>query len=180
MVRERRLAAGLTQQQLAETAGVGVGTVRDLEQDRTVRPHANSMQRLAAALDLNPRQAGGPAWDHPGDPDGGQGVSDMSTGRGGEPATTLRLRTLGPLEAWRDGVPVELGAVAQRAVLGLLALQPNTALPRTAIIEALWGDDRPATAVTMVQSYVSRLRRLLDPGRVPQAPGPGLRLVRGR
>jgi len=51
----------------------------------------------------------------------------------------------------------------QRAVLGLLALHSGTGLSRSAIIDALWPDDPPATAVPMVQSYISRLRSLLGP-----------------
>jgi DNA-binding SARP family transcriptional activator/DNA-binding XRE family transcriptional regulator len=149
-VRAGRRAAGLTQQQLAEAAGVSVGALRDLEQDRTTRPRGEFVRRLSNVLGLAPdqpdgrRPAGGPA-------------------RGG----TVRLRVLGPLAAWRGSLPVELGAARQRAVLGLLALRPNVAVHREAIIEALWSDDVPAAAVKMVQIYVGRLRRQLDPGRPP-------------
>jgi DNA-binding SARP family transcriptional activator/tetratricopeptide (TPR) repeat protein len=79
------------------------------------------------------------------------------------------LRVLGPLDAWRGGGLVRLGPVRQRAVLGLLALQPNAPVHREAIIDALWGTGPPPTAVGMIQSYVSRLRGVLDPGRLPQA-----------
>jgi ribosome-binding protein aMBF1 (putative translation factor) len=41
-LRELRLARGLTQSQLAAAAGVGVGSVRDLEQGRRARPRAAS------------------------------------------------------------------------------------------------------------------------------------------
>src|SRR5580692_7634796 len=75
----------------------------------------------------------------------------------------VRIGVLGPLAAWRSGVPVTLGPPLQRAVLGLLALHPGTGLSRSAIIDVLWRDDPPATAVPMVQSYISRLRRLLGP-----------------
>jgi DNA-binding SARP family transcriptional activator len=52
-------------------------------------------------------------------------------------------------------------------VLGLLALRPNVSLHRETIIDALWSDDVPAAAVKMVQTYIGRLRRQLDPGRPP-------------
>jgi DNA-binding SARP family transcriptional activator len=77
------------------------------------------------------------------------------------------LCVLGPLGAWRGGVPVELGPARQRAVLGLLAVRPNMALHRDTIVEALWDGDPPASAVKMVQAYVGRLRRQVDPGRSP-------------
>jgi len=140
----------MTQQQLAEAAGVSVGALRDLEQDRTTRPRREFVRRLDGLLGLRPdqpdgqRPAGGPARDG-----------------------AVRLRVLGPLAASRGGLPVELGAARQRAVVGLLALRPNVALHRETIIEALWGEDMPAAAVKMVQTYVGRLRRQLDPGRPP-------------
>jgi DNA-binding SARP family transcriptional activator/tetratricopeptide (TPR) repeat protein len=78
-------------------------------------------------------------------------------------AGPLCLGVLGPLRAWRRAA-VPIGGPMQRAVLGLLALYPESGLRRTAIIDALWGDDPPATAVAMIQAYVSRLRYLLDDG----------------
>jgi DNA-binding SARP family transcriptional activator len=118
-----------------------------------------SVWRLAAALGLGRRQAASFV-----------GAARADTGR--RAATTrrpsragsLRLGVLGPLAVWDDGLPVTLGRGMRQAVLGLLALYPNTALHREMIIDALWGDDPPATAVAMIQSYVSRLRRLLAPG----------------
>jgi len=172
LVRAGRLAAGLTQQQLARAAGVSVGVVRDLEQRRTGRPRRRSVERIAAALGIGL------------DPDGGApnvaSAADEAAGAGGrivtgapglgagvdggdEPAGGLRLRVLGSLAAWRDGTAVPLGPARQRTVLALLAVQPNSLVRREAICEALWEDDPPATAVSMIQSYVSRLRRLLDP-----------------
>ena len=35
----------------------------------------------------------------------------------------LSLRVLGPLEVWRAGTPVKLGAAKQRALLGLLLIR---------------------------------------------------------
>ena len=58
-----------------------------------------------------------------------------------------------------------MGGPHRQAVLGLLALQPNVVVHRESIIDALWGERPPATAVTMVHSYVSQLRKLLPGGR---------------
>ena len=149
-VRDARRAARMTQQQLAEAAGVSVGALRDLEQDRTTRPRRELARRLGDVLGLPPDQPDGP---RPADARAGDGA--------------VRLRVLGPLTAWRGGLPVELGAARQRAVLGLLALRPNVSLHRETIIDALWSDDVPAAAVKMVQTYIGRLRRQLDPGRPP-------------
>ncbi|HEY2443733.1 MAG TPA: BTAD domain-containing putative transcriptional regulator [Streptosporangiaceae bacterium] len=81
------------------------------------------------------------------------------------------------MTAWRDGVRVGLGPARQRAVLGLLALTPNVPVHRKTIIDAVCGDDVPATAVHLVQVYVNRLRRLLDPGRLLTSAGTSYELV---
>ncbi|MFY1635318.1 ATP-binding protein [Solwaraspora sp. WMMB335] len=52
LLRSRRLAAGLTQAELAARAGVGVRTVRDLERARSSRPQRTTVDLLVAALHL--------------------------------------------------------------------------------------------------------------------------------
>jgi tetratricopeptide (TPR) repeat protein/DNA-binding XRE family transcriptional regulator len=53
MLRERRVAARLTQEQLAEHSGISVRTIRDLERDKVRRPHRESVNLLATALGLS-------------------------------------------------------------------------------------------------------------------------------
>ncbi|MEU1752192.1 helix-turn-helix domain-containing protein [Micromonospora matsumotoense] len=52
LVRAHRLAAGLTQVDLAQRAGVGVRTVRDLERGRSHRPQRTTAELIAGALGL--------------------------------------------------------------------------------------------------------------------------------
>ncbi len=100
---------------------------------------------------------------------GQRGAASAGGGVGGG----LRVEVLGPLAVWRDGEPAPLGPVRQRAVLGLLTLHADTGLQRSAIIDALWGNDPPPTSAAMIQAQVSRVRRLLGPAGVP---GDGTRL----
>jgi YVTN family beta-propeller protein len=73
----------------------------------------------------------------------------------------VEVRVLGPVEAERDGVRVELGAPQQRALLALLALSNGNLLTTDAIVDALWPEAPPPSAAKIVQTYVSRLRRAL-------------------
>ncbi len=119
-----------------------------------MRPQAESVRRLATGLRLSRRQAAALAQ---------AARNDAGTPGPGRPGV-VRLSVLGPVTAWRGGTAIPLGAPRQRAVLGLLALHPQSGLRRTAIIDALWDDDPPASAAAMIQSYVSRLRQVLGGG----------------
>jgi YVTN family beta-propeller protein len=76
-------------------------------------------------------------------------------------APKLQFRILGPLEVWRDGARVDLGARKQRAVLALLLLNANRLVPTERLIDALWGDTPPETARSAIQVYVAGLRKAL-------------------
>lgn len=77
----------------------------------------------------------------------------------------LRLDVLGPLRAWHDATPINLGPVQQRVVLGVLALHANRPLGREQLIDAVWASAPPAYAVNQLQKHVSALRRCLEPVR---------------
>lgn len=73
---------------------------------------------------------------------------------------------LGPLEVLDDGRPLSIGGLKQRAVLAHLILQANRIVPAERLIDDLWGQDPPDTARNTLQSYVSRLRKVLGDGRI--------------
>jgi DNA-binding SARP family transcriptional activator/tetratricopeptide (TPR) repeat protein len=75
----------------------------------------------------------------------------------------VEFRLLGPLEAVVDGAPVRLGPPQQRALLALLLLNANEVVSRDRIVDELWGERPPATAIKLVQVYVSALRKVLQP-----------------
>lgn len=55
---------------------------------------------------------------------------------------SIEIRVLGPIEVLVDGRQVELGGGNERALIGYLALHPNTPVSADAIIAALWGELR--------------------------------------
>jgi DNA-binding SARP family transcriptional activator len=65
------------------------------------------------------------------------------------------LRLLGPLEVRLGDGPIELGPRKQRAVLAMLALRVGRTVSVGALIEGLWGEEPPASALKMVQLYIS-------------------------
>jgi DNA-binding SARP family transcriptional activator len=80
---------------------------------------------------------------------------------------------LGPVAAESDGIALRLGGPKQRAVFALLALNANRVVSLDRLVNELWSDEPPAGGTLVLQSYVSRLRRLLagaaaSDGVVPQ------------
>jgi DNA-binding SARP family transcriptional activator/tetratricopeptide (TPR) repeat protein len=72
-----------------------------------------------------------------------------------------RLCVLGPVEASGPAGPALLHGARQRAVLGVLALHAGTVLPIPRLVDVLWGDDPPRTAVKTLHSHVARIRQAL-------------------
>ena len=73
----------------------------------------------------------------------------------------MEFRILGPLELVAGDRLVALGGAKQRALLAVLLLHLNEVVPSGRLIDAVWGERAPATAVKSVQVYVSGLRRAL-------------------
>ena len=74
----------------------------------------------------------------------------------------MRIRVLGPVEAERDGVPVNVGGPQQRRLLALLVLQRGHAVSTERLVDALWPEgDAPDGAARSMRTYLSRLRTAL-------------------
>jgi DNA-binding SARP family transcriptional activator len=76
------------------------------------------------------------------------------------------------LEVRDDGAPVRLGGPRQRALLARLALEPGRTVSVDTLLEDLWGEHQPPTAVKMIHVAVSQLRKVLPAGSLQtRAPG---------
>ncbi len=92
----------------------------------------------------------------------------------------MLINLLGPVEAVTADGAVGLGGAKQRAVLAMLALQTGSTVSADRLIDGLWGDQPPASALKLVQLYVSHLRKALGEEDVITTHGRGyeLRLAR--
>ncbi|MFE3782245.1 BTAD domain-containing putative transcriptional regulator [Amycolatopsis sp. NPDC059090] len=92
----------------------------------------------------------------------------------------LSLQILGSVQAWRGSQEIRLGPARQRAVFVLLALRTGRHVGRPELIAAVWGDDPPASVNGNIHTYLSGLRRALEPDRSHRAAGAVLSSESGR
>src|SRR4051794_2905777 len=68
---------------------------------------------------------------------------------------------LGPLAVHRDGQPVELAGVRQRALLAVLLLRARQVVGADRLLEEVWGEAQPTAGATALRVRISQLRRAL-------------------
>ncbi|MER5193659.1 BTAD domain-containing putative transcriptional regulator [Streptomyces sp. NPDC002755] len=86
----------------------------------------------------------------------------------------MRFEVLGPVRVWREERAegeLDPGFPQQRALLALLLTHAGRPVPTSEIVDVLWAERPPASALNVVRRYVGALRRLLEPGLPPRAPG---------
>jgi predicted ATPase/DNA-binding SARP family transcriptional activator len=74
---------------------------------------------------------------------------------------TSRFGVLGPLVLERDGEKVQLPSGRQRFLLSLLLMGGGAPLSRDRLIDELWGEQPPPSAVSALHVHLSKLRGLL-------------------
>lgn len=73
----------------------------------------------------------------------------------------LEFRVLGPLEVIGKDGPVPLPQGKVRVALGVLLVHADEVVATDRLIEDVWGERPPATAMKSIHVYVSQLRRIL-------------------
>jgi DNA-binding SARP family transcriptional activator len=81
---------------------------------------------------------------------------------GGSP--TVRFEVLGPVRLWRSGLEREIGPRQQRLILALLLARAGQPVGISEIVELVWKQNPPDSAVNVVYRCVGALRRLIEPG----------------
>ncbi len=86
-------------------------------------------------------------------------------------AVVLRVGVLGAVTAWYGDQELSVGQPRQQAVLGILAMRANRVISRGELVDAVWGQDPPASAEGGIYTYVAGLRRIIEPNRSLRGPG---------
>jgi predicted ATPase/DNA-binding SARP family transcriptional activator len=79
----------------------------------------------------------------------------------------VQIGILGSFEVRRDdGAFADVPGARLRGLLVALALEPGHVIPKTALVDWIWGERPPSDAVNALQRLVSRLRKALPEGLV--------------
>jgi DNA-binding SARP family transcriptional activator len=71
----------------------------------------------------------------------------------------MEFKALGPIEVVNDRLVYTPSAPKVKQVLALLVMRTNQIVRLESIIDELWGDHAPRTAVTTAQTYIYQLRK---------------------
>ncbi|MEW2445908.1 AfsR/SARP family transcriptional regulator [Micromonospora marina] len=72
----------------------------------------------------------------------------------------MKIRILGGLTAYHEGGSVHLGTPKQQLVLGMLAVHAGRLVTLDKLVDELWPDSPPRSAVPNVRTYAANLRRM--------------------
>ncbi|MDQ0379089.1 BTAD domain-containing putative transcriptional regulator [Amycolatopsis thermophila] len=79
----------------------------------------------------------------------------------------MQIGMLGPFEVRVDGGAfADVPGARLRGLLIALALEPGRVVPKTTLVDWIWGEQPPADAANALQRLVSRLRKVLPEGAV--------------
>ena len=74
----------------------------------------------------------------------------------------MQFRVLGPLEIDNGSAPVTITGSKRRALLAILLLHPGRVVSIHRLVDGIWPDDPPASAIHNIRTYVHGIRRVLN------------------
>jgi DNA-binding SARP family transcriptional activator/tetratricopeptide (TPR) repeat protein len=85
----------------------------------------------------------------------------------------MHVRLLGPVDVVIDGMPRPFPGLRRKAVLAALALHSGEIVSTGRLVDVVWGETAPPTAVNALQSHISYLRGVLGSKAAIRARPPG-------
>ena len=76
----------------------------------------------------------------------------------------IEFRVLGSFEVVDRDCVLALGSPKQQALLAMLVVHRGEPVSSERLVDELWGEQAPASAIKIVQGYVSNLRKVLGDG----------------
>ncbi|WP_405403347.1 BTAD domain-containing putative transcriptional regulator [Streptomyces sp. NBC_01104] len=89
----------------------------------------------------------------------------------------MEFHLLGPVEARREGLRIAISGTKMHTLLAALLLARGRVVPDSRLSALLWGANPPATMSAQIYTYVSRLRKLLEPEVSLERRAPGYVIV---
>lgn len=83
----------------------------------------------------------------------------------------MEYRILGPLEVFHGGSLLDVGGPRHRKLLAVLLVNAGDVVSSERLIDALWGEDPPNSAASMLHVRVSEIRSALRAGRLDRNAG---------
>ncbi len=91
----------------------------------------------------------------------------------------MQVRLLGPVDVAVNGVGRPVHGLRRKTVLAVLALHRGEIVSSGRLVDVVWGEAAPLTAMNTLQSHISHLRGVLGHKDAIRALPPGYRLELG-
>ncbi|MFC5834832.1 AfsR/SARP family transcriptional regulator [Nonomuraea insulae] len=75
----------------------------------------------------------------------------------------MRFQLLGPMRIQSAGTPLRIAAPKQRTLLAMLLAHAGRPVPVSSLVDEVWDERPPSSAVANLRTYLMRLRHLLSP-----------------
>jgi DNA-binding SARP family transcriptional activator/DNA-binding CsgD family transcriptional regulator len=85
--------------------------------------------------------------------------------------TAVQFQILGPVRARSGAADLDIGGRQQRLMLALLLARAGSVVGVTELVDAIWDEEPPTSAVNVVHRYIGTLRRLIEPDLPVRATG---------